>query len=69
MLLITVNNWWILMFFGVCYGSYTPVNYCRESETSPLCKVSEIVVEIKEMKLLVVVLFKFYYSFDFLKHL
>lgn len=37
-------NIWILLNVSVCFGFYlpglAPVNYCRESESSPQCKVS-----------------------------
>ena len=41
----SVNHWWFLICLNVCYGFYlpglAPVNYCRESEASSQCKVSE----------------------------
>lgn len=49
-------HWWILICFNVCYGFYlpglAPVNYCtRESEASPQCKVSEILVEVEKQSI------------------
>lgn len=48
----SVNHLWILICLNVCYGFYlpglAPVNYCRESEASPQCKVSVILIEIEK---------------------
>lgn len=46
-----INKLWILVCLNVCFGFYlpglAPVNYCRDSESSPQCKVSSLVVYIK----------------------
>lgn len=43
--LSAVIHFWILLNVTVCFGFYlpglAPVNYCRESEASPQCKVSD----------------------------
>lgn len=40
----TLSIWILLSVLNVCCGFYlpglAPVNYCRESESSPQCKVS-----------------------------
>lgn len=46
----SIKHLWILLSLNVCYGFYlpglAPVSYCRDSEASPNCKVSVILLKL-----------------------